>query len=144
MLASQTRMVLSSDPEMILGPSGENVMERTQLSWPRSGGSISASVACIPNSNGLHFAPKLYAILLQTKKKNARLGASNIDRRLPERQQLRKRNSSDSSRYRPTWGLFYASDYSYSFTSVPSGSLDAEKQHTGAPHPLPGYTLIPP
>ena len=31
-LASQIRMVLSSDPEMILDPSGENAMDRTESS----------------------------------------------------------------------------------------------------------------
>lgn len=103
------------------------------------------SVSCLhPKLEWSAFRSEVICHTIANEKKNARLGASNIDRRLPERQQLRKRNSSDSSRYRPTWGLFYASDYSYSFTSVPSGALDAEKQHTGAPRPLPGYTLIPP
>jgi uncharacterized protein YfaA (DUF2138 family) len=43
-LASQTRMVLSADPEMILDPSGENATEEIQSSWPRRGGSISMPV----------------------------------------------------------------------------------------------------
>jgi hypothetical protein len=43
--ASQTRMVLSSDPETILDPSCENATDVTQSSsWPRSGGSISTPV----------------------------------------------------------------------------------------------------
>ena len=39
-LASQTRIVLSNDPEMILDPSGENATDKMELSWPRRGGSI--------------------------------------------------------------------------------------------------------
>jgi len=42
--ASQTRMVLSPDPETILDPSGENATELMKLSWPRRGGSISMPV----------------------------------------------------------------------------------------------------
>ena len=39
-LASQTRMVLSYDPEMIFDPSGENATEIIMEPWPRRGGSI--------------------------------------------------------------------------------------------------------
>ncbi len=44
MLASQTRMVLSPEPEMILDPSGEDATERIVPSWPRRGGSLSTPV----------------------------------------------------------------------------------------------------
>ena len=43
-LASQTQMVLSCDPKMILDPLGENAMEEIQCSWPQRGGSISMPV----------------------------------------------------------------------------------------------------
>ena len=39
-LASQTRMISSSDLEMIFDPLGENATEIIELSWPRSGLSI--------------------------------------------------------------------------------------------------------
>ena len=41
MLASQTRIVSSSEPEMIFDPLGEKTTERMESSWPRRGGSIS-------------------------------------------------------------------------------------------------------
>jgi hypothetical protein len=43
-IASQTRMVLSYGPEMILDPSGENATERIEPLWPRRGGSVSTPV----------------------------------------------------------------------------------------------------
>ena len=43
-LESQTRMVLSEEPETVFDPSGENATERILSSWPRMGASISMPV----------------------------------------------------------------------------------------------------
>ena len=58
-LACQTRMVMSSDPEMILDPLGENTTERIHLSWPRRGGSISMPVLALQTRMVLSFEPEM-------------------------------------------------------------------------------------
>ena len=59
-LASQTRMLLSYDPEMVLDPSGENATEAIQLSWPRSGGSISMPVLASQTRMVLSEDPEMF------------------------------------------------------------------------------------
>ena len=60
-------MVLSQDPETILDPSGENAMEKMELSWPFDlswsfrGGSISTPV--LASQTRMVLSPDPHAIL---------------------------------------------------------------------------------
>ena len=58
-VASQTRIVLSEDPEVIFDPSGENATENITPSWPRRGGSISVPVLASKTRMVLSEDPKM-------------------------------------------------------------------------------------
>ena len=64
LLASQTRMIPSSDSEIMLDPLGENATERIQVSWPRRGGSISTPVVASQSRTICQKTPRRFSIHL--------------------------------------------------------------------------------